>query len=150
MESSRIRWRRERSFICGESCLERVTLLPGYLSGCLDQEESTTSRVPTRRASMRLQKESVQLCSERCWCVVTSCSILFPGGIHSQKPSEFLRLLWLQGLSFLVIAFPALFSLPVILKSFLLVWAHSGIRLWLNMWRWPGVTLLSNESPTWW
>ena len=70
-------------------------------------------------------------------------------GLCSQKPSEFHQtVLWLQGLSFLVIAFPALFSLPVILKSFLLVWAQSGIKLWLNMSRWLGATLLSHESPT--
>lgn len=39
------------------------------LSECLDQEESTISLGPTRRESMRLPKESVQLYFEQCWCV---------------------------------------------------------------------------------
>lgn len=89
LESSRLRWKREK-FRLRRILLEGVTLLPGHLSGCLGQEESTTSRAPTRRASTRLQKESAQLCSERCWCVVAR--LPFPGGGHRQRPSRSVRL----------------------------------------------------------
>lgn len=79
--------------------LEKVTLLPGVcLSGCLDQEESTTSHGPTRRGSMRLPKESVRLSSEQCWCAVAFRDVLFHGP-RGQKSWESTRLCyWPQGL----------------------------------------------------
>nr|XP_051711689.1 BTB/POZ domain-containing protein KCTD20 isoform X3 [Oryctolagus cuniculus] len=44
--------------------------------GCLDPEESTTSRGPTRRESMRSPKESARPCFAQCWCELSCQQVL--------------------------------------------------------------------------